>query len=703
MAQGHWKRIATSDGDREGATDGLCQPGYRPTKWHAVYVARCTVGARGEASAHELCGALSMLHLIIEPVRVCFCHYFPRRSRAASRRHVVPILPLLLLALPTLGQPLSATQPTLDTVVVTAARTPLNPSDVIADVVVVTREDIEHHGVGDLSDLLRNTGAVEFARTGSPGQTTSLFIRGAETRHTLVLIDGVRIDSQATGGAPWETIPLTSVERIEIVRGPASAMYGSDAIGGVIQIFTRKATDRTTVDLGVAGGSLHTARIDGSARGRIGMFDYALSGATERSDGIVLIPDPSDANYNRSRAGYRKHDLSARLGAQLDAADRIELVGLSSHLDSQFNNYSPTGLSHAISDTTAEKFNWRRQWSSALNTQLSFGESRARYDDPTDAYLTETRIRSYSIEGSYRFTPQQQLLFVVERTENFLSNSSLTANGPGTAHRRENGIGISYLGISGALDAQASVRHDQDSDFGAATTGSLGLGYRLTPAFRLVGSAGTAFRAPTIYQNSSVYGPLSVPRGRSLLAESGRNFEIGLRYADGATEASVTAYRNVISHLINFGAVGACLSPYGCYLNVQHARLQGVSLAAETRLGPWRLSGTLDLQMPTDLSTGNLLPRRAREFGTLQARTPCLGWDLGFNLQFSGQRYDDGANTKPLGGYGLLNLDAGYRFTPDLKLQVNLDNALDRVYQTALGYAQLPRTLTVGLRYTLAP
>jgi vitamin B12 transporter len=644
-----------------------------------------------------------MLRSFIEPARAGTSNSNSTRLRAALRWRLLPLLAPVFMALPTWAQSVAGTQPPEDTVVVTATRTPLQPSDVIADVVVVTREDIERQGVGDVSDLLRNTGAVEFVRTGGPGQTTSLFIRGAETRHTLVLIDGIRIDSQSTGGAPWESIALSSIDRIEIVKGPASAMYGSDAIGGVVQIFTRKGSGAPKVDLGVAAGSLRSARAEVGVRGSAGIFDYALSGATERSDGIVLIPDPADFNYNPSRAGYQKHHWSARLGAQVDAADRIEFIGLSSHLDSQFNDYSPTALAHATEDTSAEKLSWRRQWSSALNTQLGVGESRARYSDPTDGYLTETRIRNYALDGSHRFTPQQQLLFVAERTENVLSDSSLTASGPGTSQRNENGVGLGYLAIFGALDAQANVRHDEDSEFGSANTGSLGLGYKLSPAFKLVASAGTAFRAPTIYQNSSVYGPLSVANGQSLQAESGRNAEIGLRYAEGSTEVSVTAYRNLVDHLVNFGAAGTCLSPYGCYVNVQRARLQGVSLAAETQVAAWRLSGTLEFQAPRDLSTGKLLPRRAREFGTLHAQTQWLGWELGSGLQISGRRDDDAANTQPLGGYTLLNLDAGYRLTPDLKLQINLDNAFDRVYQTAQGYAQLPRTVMVSLRYALAP
>jgi vitamin B12 transporter len=443
--------------------------------------------------------------------------------------------------------------------------------------------------------------------------------------------------------------------------------------------------------------------VDGGVRGGAGIWDYAVSAATEHSDGIVLIPNTGDPNYNAAPAGYQKHNWSARLGAQLDAADRVEFVSLSSHLDSEFNDYSPTVLAHAIEDATAEKLDWSRQWSTALSTQLGFGESRERYIDATDQYLSETRIRSYSLDGAYRLGPQRQLLFVAERTEDYLTDSSLLTSGTGSSVRSENGVGLGYLAKSGSLDVQANVRRDQDSEFGSANTGSLGLGYALTPELKVVGSAGTAFRAPTIYQNSSVYGPLSEPGGASLLAETSRNAEIGLRYAHGGVDATVTAYRNLVDNLINFGPPGNCVSSYGCYANVQHARLQGVSMAGGVRWGVSQLSATLDLQAPKDLSTGDLLPRRARTFGTVHARVPWQGWDLGSSLEFAGRRYEDAANTEPLGGYALVNLDAGVRLTRELRLQLNVDNAFNRVYQTALGYAQLPRTLTVGLRYAGSP
>ncbi|MBV8125775.1 MAG: TonB-dependent receptor, partial [Paucibacter sp.] len=456
---------------------------------------------------------------------------------------------------------------------------------------------------------------------------------------------------------------------------------------------------------GVAGGSLGTASMDGNVRGKTGILDYALAASTAHSDGMLLSPNPSSPYYSPDRAPYQKHSWSARLGAQLDAADRIEFISLASHLNADFNTGFPPPYEAAdLEDISTEKLSWSRRWSAALNTQLSVGQSDTRNSFPIFAYQSETRVRSYALEGSYALAAHQQLLFVLERREDRLNSSDIA--GTGIGQRNENGAALGYVWSSGPLDVQAHARHDQDSEFGGVNTGNLGLGYKLSPNLKLIGSVSNAFRAPTLDENLGSSGPLSLPGGTSLLAETSHNSEVGLKYADSHAEWSVIAFRNKVENLINFSAsTDSCASFAafgGCYGNVQEARLQGLSFSGALQWDKLHLSGNLNLQAPKDLSTGLLLPRRAREFGALRAETQLQGWELGSTLQFAGRRYDDAANTMEMGGYALLNIDAGYRLNRDLKLQLNLDNAFNRAYQTAYNYNQLPRTLMVGLRYTPA-
>jgi vitamin B12 transporter len=590
------------------------------------------------------------------------------------------------------------------TVVVTAARAPLQLSEVLSDVIIVTRDEIERRGYGDIADVLRATGAMEFARNGGPGTATSLFLRGSNTEHTMVLVDGVRLESQAgSGGAAWETIPLSQIDHIEIVKGPASAMYGSDAIGGVVQIFTIRGQGAPRLELGAAGGGLGTVRADGSASGGSGPFDYAVSAAAERSDGFRLVPDPDDpgGNYNPDRAGYRKHSGAVRLGVRPGEQDRLEYIGIASHLYSEFNDYSPTALGQQTEDTSVQKLGWSRAWAPSLDTHLSVGESRSRLDDITDAYLAKTRILGTSFDGTWRTAPGQQLLFALDHQDDRLDSSALTA---GTGDRHDNGAALGYLWQGSLVDAQAHARRDQDSEFGAADTGSLGLGVHLAPALKLVALAGNAFRAPTLYENASVYGPLSLPGGQSLRPETGHSIEVGLKLDAGDIGGALTAWRNRVDDLIDFEASTNCVNhAFGCFINVDRARLQGLSLEGrwQARLVEW--TATLDLQSPEDLATGHALPRRARRFGSLRAEAPWQDWTFGATLMAVGKRYDEAANQVPLGAYTLVNLAAELALARDLKLQFNVDNAFDRVYQTAAGYAQPPRTVMVGLRYTPSP
>ncbi|MCV2349898.1 TonB-dependent receptor plug domain-containing protein [Paucibacter sp. Y2R2-4] len=593
----------------------------------------------------------------------------------------------------------------LDSVVVTATRSPMRLSNVLADMTVLTRAEIEKQAFGGIADLLRNNGCAEMVRNGGPGSNTSLFLRGADTRHTVVMIDGVRVDSQSTGGASWQALPLAQIERVEVLKGPASAIYGSDAVGGVVQIFTRKGNGAPQLDLGAGFGNLATRKLDAGIYGSAGIFDYSASFADERSDGFNATLDlPGSFGYVPDRDGYRNHNAKARLGAQFNAEQRLELMVLSSHADAQYDasKAKPNNDDHSIQDTKAANLSWNAQWLPALQTQLSFGQSSERYETKPSPYVSDTRIRNLALNGSYEFSKNNQLNFILERREDRLENSGLSQTAtPGLDERNQKGIALGWLWNSGPASLQVHGRHDEDSQFGGVNTGTLAAGYRVTETLRLVGSVGNAFRAPTLYQRGSIYGPNLKQAGvKELEPEKGRNLEFGLKFASGEHELSATVYRNLVKDLIIFGEAGTCKSNFGCYQNVDEARLQGLSLQGSTQLGIFSLTGSLDLQNPINRKNEKLLARRSKQFGTLHADVNLGAWNLGAGVQASGQRFDDAANTKPLAGYEVFNLDAQFKLSRDLRLQFNLDNVLNKVYQTAGGYAQSPRTVFIGLRYS---
>lgn len=608
---------------------------------------------------------------------------------------------LLALAVMALAAPAQA-QNKLDTVVTTATRTPQKLSEVLADLTVITRADIERQAAASLADLLRNNGCAEMTRTGGPASTTSVFLRGADNRHTLVLIDGIKVDSQSTGGASWQGLPLSQIERVEVLKGPASAIYGSDAVGGVVQIFTRKGGSRTSADFSVAAGNLGVYKADAGVFGAAGIFDYALTGAFEGSDGFNATTPQSTFSYVPDRDGYRKRQAMLRVGAQFSATQRAEALVTRTHTRGQYDGSRSRPLVDDITqqDADAARLAWTAQWTPELQTQLSFGESRDRYETTPSVYLTDTRVRNLALTGSYKLAAGQQLNFSAERLEDRLENSGVVTGGVGERHRDSAGLG--YLLTAGRLNLQAHARHDRDSQFGGVDTGTLLAGYEVAQGLRVVGSASNSFRAPTVYQQASQYGPLSKPGAPLLEPERGRNAEVGLKWASGNQELSVTAYRNRISNLIVFGGPGFCRDNFGCYQNVAKARLQGLSLAGATQLAGVNLRATLDLQKPTNEADGKLLARRAKRLATVNADWTMGPWLLGANVQASGHRFDNASNTadRRLGGYALLNVSAQIAVSREVKLQLNVDNVFNREYQTAYSYASSPMTMLASLRWT---
>jgi vitamin B12 transporter len=573
--------------------------------------------------------------------------------------------------------------------VVTATRVAQPLLDVVADVTVLDRAAIERSGAVGLADVLARLPGVELARNGGPASVTGVFVRGADPRFTAVFIDGVRVDSQSTGGVTWNVLPLAQIDRIELVRGPAAAVYGSDAVGGVLQLFTRKGEPGFAPSASVGVGSHGLASAQVGISGGTGAVDYALSLAGERSTGFDSQP-----GANPDKDGHRNRSASARLGWQVDARHRLEATALNSHVDSQFDGYTPDVNDRSLHDLTTLGLNWSARWSDTYQTRVSTSRSRDRYDSAPFSYLTETTVTSHLFHNEWRLGAQV-LTAALERREDELDNSSTT---PTISGRHQNALALGYGVSAGAHALQLNARHDKDSEFGDKTTGSAAYAYSFAPGWRATASAGTSFRAPTLFQRFSVYG---VP---DLQPESGRNLEAGLRYTHQSTRYAVVAYRNTVSDLIDYvSGPGPCANGLGdwagCYANTARARFSGVTLQAARRVGEFNLSASLDLQNPRNLDTGKRLVRRAQRHASLSADTRSGEWLWGAEWKLSGQRYNDVANTQRLGGYGLVNLHASRPLGQDWSLLLRVDNVGDKGYATIRGYATAGRSFYAGLKW----
>ncbi|WPB58554.1 TonB-dependent receptor domain-containing protein [Xylophilus sp. GOD-11R] len=569
--------------------------------------------------------------------------------------------------------------------VVTANRTEQPLSDLLSDVSIVDRETIARSGAVGVADVLARLPGIEVARNGGPGNTTSVFLRGAESRFTAVYLDGVRIDSQSTGGVQWEQIPLAQIDRIEVLRGPAAAVYGSDAIGGVIQLFTRKGEAGFHPYVGIGGGTHGTGRLEAGASGTAGVdnaFDYSLGVAREISNGFNAR---EVATQNPDKDGYRSTSANARLGFRIDARNRLDATFLANDLESQYDN------SRRLNDKSNHTLRtagltYTGQWTDFWKATVQATASRSVYETQPSVYRTETELHNYLFQNEFRFG-EHLFTAALERREDNLQNTPIDRD------RSQNGIALGYALKHGAHTLQLHGRHDDDSEFGGKNTGSAAYGYAINSNWRATASVGTAFRAPTLYQRFSEYGL------GSLRPETSRNVEAALHWSQGASSASVTVYRNKVDNLISFGAAGGCGSTFGCYRNTAHAQYEGVTFAGAHKLGAFALRGSLDLQDPKDEDTGRQLARRAKQHAVLGADTRFAGVDVGAEMQASAHRWDNAANTTRLGGYTLFNLYASTRIARDYSLVARIDNLADKFYQTANTYATAGRVLYVGVKW----
>ena len=612
-------------------------------------------------------------------------HSVPGRSASPLARAFAALSLLLPCAVAAQQE-----SPTLGTVVVTANRTPQPLSTVLADISVVERDAIERSGALGVADLLARLPGIEFARSGGPGAATSVFIRGSETRHAAVYIDGVRVDSQSTGGAVWEQIPLEQIERIEVLRGPAAAVYGSDAVAGVVQLFTKRGEGAARPTASLTAGSHNTTQAQAGISGSAQALDYALSAAHGRSDGFN---SRTTASANPDDDGWRRSSVQARAGLQFDPRHRIDASLLAGNLRSQYDGFTPGFDDWSHHTLRSGSVAWQGRWSDDATTRLQGGETRSTYETQPDFYRTETTLRNVTLQHDQRFG-SHLLTTTLERRDDELFNPATAFAATLEGKRHQDAIGLGWRGDFGAHGVQAHVRHDADSEFGGKSTGSLAWGWAFLPQWRATAAAATSFRVPTLYQRFSQYG------NPALVPETGRNVELGLRWAAGRSEASLTAWHNKLTNLIAFGAPGPCLDAFGCYSNVGRARLQGVTLAGSTRLANVSLRGSLDWHDPRNLQTDRLLMRRARRLATFGVDTAWAGWTFGAELQASGERFENATNTQRLGGYGALNLVAGTTLAPGWVLQARIDNVADKRYELARTYATGGRSAQVALRWT---
>ena len=618
-------------------------------------------------------------------------------------RRALPLSPLCFLLASVLlaGAALSGAQ--AQTVVITGTREPLAPERLAADVAVINSDTLRNTTADSLADLLRREAGVQLSRNGGPGQSTGLFIRGTASQQSVVLVDGVRVGSATLGFAAAEALSLSQVERVEVLRGPGSSLYGADAVGGVVNVITRRGTAGLQGEARLAVGGYGGREASAGLRGASGALDVSLSLAHEGNDGVsALRPGDQFGNHNPDRDGFKLDTLQLGAGFKPAAGHRIGLSLLRTRLNSQYDaseflpptyaqDPSPDFRTHL--DTTVLALDWR----GTLVAGLSGSARAARSEDESRGGGTQIdRFRTLRQQAGAQLAWQTgvvgQLVAALEH-ERVEARSTLYV---GDKERSNNAVAVELTGAAQALSWQADLRRDDNSQFGAVNTGRLGGALTLVPGLRLRALAGGTFRAPSF--NDTDYPGYGVP---TLKPERGQSVEIGLNWRAAGSEAAATVYRNRVRDLIGYtSTISRCPADpqyaFGCAANVARARLQGATFSGVQRLGAWAWRAQIDFLQARDRDTGNRLPRRAAHQGTLGTDWTVADWTVGASLLRVGARPDGG---KTLAAETTVDVSAQWRVTSAWSVQAKLVNATDRDLEPARDYQGLGRQAWLVLRY----
>ncbi|MFZ2651106.1 MAG: TonB-dependent receptor [Burkholderiaceae bacterium] len=606
-------------------------------------------------------------------------HAFPYRPAALC---APGLLALSLIAFT--ARAAESTQ--LPGVVVTAARSAQALANTLADVRVIDAQAIRDAGASTLAEVLRLHGGVEIASNGGPGQVSSIFMRGSNANHVVLLIDGVRINSATAGLNAWENIALAQIERIEIVRGAASSLYGADAIGGVIQIFTRNGA-RTEARVGVGSWRGREASV-GLGR-EFGASRLSLQAAYGESRAFSATNQGNALSFNADDDPYRNTNLGVAL--EHEWASGQSVVGRLLH--SQGSTSFDCGPGN--DDVNRQRL---ATFSLESRNRLAAGwRSALRMARGTD----DSAITG-NCAGLFR-TDHDQLSW--QNDIDALGGLAVT----GAEMRRErvgsdtayNQTSRNVAAVFGAYSAtlnshlwQSALRVDDNSQFGAHTTGNLAYGYRFTPQWRGSVGVGNAFKAPSfndLYYPSS-FGFSGNPQ---LKSERSRSAEVAANFDNGALQGALVLFENRVHDLI------AIDPTFSTVINVNRARIYGATLSAAVVQTPWVARGEVTRQEATDSETGNRLARRARQHGSASVTATPGPWRMGLEWLISGARFDVASNTSGsrMGGYSVFNVHAAYAITPHVSVLARLNNAGDRRYELAQGYNTPSRNVFVALQY----
>jgi len=621
------------------------------------------------------------------------------KNRWIRSRGFVPALSFLALSL-LVGHAHSLE---LNPVVVSATRIEQPLSEVLSSVSVITRQDIEKSQAPSLADLLQGEAGFEFGRNGGPGSTTSFFLRGQNSINVVLLIDGVRSQVDGIGALQVTDMPLAQIERIEILRGNASALYGDAAVGGVISVWTRQGKGEPAAYGSVTLGSRNTYGIHAGMGGTVNDLSFNVHGGRSGSDGFSAMNPSMNARVNPDNDGYSKEYVSAKLDKKVNSdfnmGLRLQSTRAKADFDSgsSFSGDKPSDINVLKSHNDQAALYARKAITDHWVSALDFAHSSLGYENTKNGILlndgtlkgTQDALRWFN---TVQARTQSSFIFGIDKSIDHYSASGSYGYG-----MRREGMGY-FAGLTEKMDRwtfQANARRDQiqlsrTDDYGTVgsvqniNSGLLGLGYALTPSWRLTATVSTGFRAPTAYEVST---------NTQVKSENYASKEVGVSYVAGDALARLVYFqtdtRDAIDYDKNYRAV-----------NIGQTDNKGLEASLRSQWMGNNINVSMVNQDPRNVTLGMPQARRAKTYGSFDISRPLAGYDIGAKLYASGERKDSPYSSTLLGGYAVWSFYASRKIDERWTARLRLENAFDKSYQLASGYNTPGRGLFATLQYS---
>lgn len=595
----------------------------------------------------------------------------------------------------------------VETIIVTGTRIPTNISESLSAVSVLQRADIERYQASDIFQLLSRVPSVSFVRNGGRGSSTSMSLRGNQSDHSMFLIDGVRLGSATSGGAALASLNMATVERIEIIRGPKSNLYGADAIGGVVNIITRKTSDAKVFNLQTSFGSNDTTET--TAVAGLNGDRYSFTAAVNVLDTNGIDNTEFTDGVHGDEDAHRKNSLALNYQYQLADNALWKLVYNHNETESEYDNNCSVGsrpdsvsvdcnifsAGQVDSLSSAIELEVSDQW----HTSLQLGRTNDEALEGADNVDLSTTNNGGEFNTQKTEATWVNSLFLSEDNTLTLGVDYLRDKVSGSTDydqisRDNNAVFAQYQVQLGAVDTNIGVRNDDNEQFGSFTTASLLAGVNLSDNLRLIGSFSEGFKAPTF---NDLYFPGY--GSDTFEPEQSENFEIGLNATLGNTYLTVAVFNNQLQNLIQYNSATFETD------QTAEVEISGFEFSADTEIAGWALSVAGSVIDPENKSNGKVLRRRAEQSMSFDADYVFDNLAVGFTVRSESHRFDDAANTTRLGGYTTSAIRASYRLNDEWAVKAKINNLTDKEYVTAssfsLGnYRSVGREAMITIAYT---